>query len=276
METTMDFALELSPWIQYLPTANCQLPTAAVAALFPESGHVYRRGLAVLDGVQAGRVLTDDPAAPTWAVVQETSEGTIFLGGSFDAELVATIVAALRREHDVVFGAPAGDPRLALMPPEPEYDGADTDFSERDPAVDLEHLVHVPAGLRLARIDAELLERCAWGGYKVDVFGGSAAALEHGLGYCLLDGDTVVSEAYAGPISRGTLEMGTITHPKYRQRGYALVVCARTLLECERLGYQTWWNCARQNLGSAAIARKLGYRREEEFTLLAWFAPSRE
>jgi GNAT superfamily N-acetyltransferase len=244
--------------------------------LFPESGYVYRRCLAVLDGVQAGRILTDDAATPTWAVVQEISEGTIFLGGSFDAESVAALVTELRREHGVVFGAPAGDPRWAWMPPKPEYDGADIDFSERDLAVDLERMVDVPAGLRLERIDAELLERCAWGSYKVDVFGSHAAALEHGLGYCLLDGDTVVSEAFAGPVSRGTLEMGTITHEDFRRRGLASIVCARTLLECERLGYQTWWSCATQNVGSAAMARKLGYRREEEFRLLAWFAPSTE
>jgi hypothetical protein len=37
----------------------------ALAALFPESGYVYRRCLAVLDGVQAGRILTDDAAAST-------------------------------------------------------------------------------------------------------------------------------------------------------------------------------------------------------------------
>jgi hypothetical protein len=250
--------------------------TPALAALFPASGYVYRRCLAVLDGVQAGRILTDAAATPTRAVVQETSEGTLFIGGSFDAASVAALVAELLREHDVVFGAPAGDPRLAWMPPEPRYDGTDLDFSERDPAVDLQRLVHVPAGLRLERIDAELLERCAWGGYKVDVFGSSAAALEHGLGYCLLDGDTVVSEAFAGPLSRGTLEMGTITHEDYRRRGLASIVCARTLLECERLGYQTWWNCTKQNLGSAAMARKLGYRREDEFRVLAWSAPSAE
>lgn len=250
--------------------------TPALVALFPESGYVFRRCLAVLDGVQAGRILTDDAATPTWAVVHETSEGTIFLGGSFDVALVTALVAELRREHGVVFGAPAGDLRWALMPPEPDYEGAEIDFSERDPTVDLERMVQVPAGLRLERIDTELLERCAWGSYKVDVFGSRAAALEHGLGYCLLDGDTVVSEAFAGPISRGTLEIGTITHEDYRRRGLARIVGAQTLLECERQGYRTWWSCAKQNHGSAAIARTLGYLREDEFRLLAWFAPSAE
>lgn len=246
--------------------------TPALAALFPEHGHVYRRCLAVLDGVQAGRILTDDAETPTWGVVQETSEGTIFLGGSLGATSVAALVAELRRTHDVIFGAPANDPWLALMPPEPGYDGAVIDFSQRDEALDLEFLIHVPTGLRLERIDAKFLERCAWGGYKVEVFGSGAAALQHGLGYCLLDGEQVVSEAFAGPLSRGTLEIGTITHADYQRRGLATIVCARTILECERLGYQTWWNCAKQNLGSAATARKLGYRREDEFRLLAWFA----
>jgi RimJ/RimL family protein N-acetyltransferase len=37
------------------------------------------------------------------------------------------------------------------------------------------------------------------------------------------------------------------------------------------MGQQTWWNCAKQNVASAALARKLGYRTEREYRVLAWF-----
>ena len=49
------------------------------------------------------------------------------------------------------------------------------------------------------------------------------------------------------------------------------VTCAHLIRDCEARGYQTYWNCARQNLASAAVARKLGYRTEKEYRLLAWF-----
>ena len=106
------------------------------------------------------------------------------------------------------------------------------------------------------------------------MFGSNEVALDHGLGYCLLDGEAVVAEAFAGPNVGGALEMGTITHEAYRRRGLGTVACARTILECERLGYRTWWNTAVQNAASAGLARKLGYRTERQYRLLAWFTSS--
>lgn len=249
--------------------------TPQLAALLPTSGHIFRRCQAVLAGVQSGYIFTDDPQQPTWAVVQERSDGTLYLGGTPSREIIATLVERLRPENDVVFGAPDGDPDFALFPA-PEFETNDIDFWDRDPAIDLEQQLQVPEGLRLVRIDAELLPRCEWAEYLIDMFGGIEQALTGGLGYCLLDGDTIASEAFAGPLIEGTLEMGTITHEDYRRRGLAAIVCARTVLECERLGYVTWWSCSTKNLGSAAIARRLGYRQEQEYRVIAWFPPDRD
>jgi RimJ/RimL family protein N-acetyltransferase len=85
-----------------------------------------------------------------------------------------------------------------------------------------------------------------------------------------MQGEAILSEANAGPATRGVIEAGTITDPEQRGRGYATIVSARTVLECERLGYQTYWNCAEDNPASAAIARKLGYRHVEEYRMLVW------
>jgi hypothetical protein len=46
--------------------------------------------------------------------------------------------------------------------------------------------------------------------------------------------------------------------------------CARLIQACEELGHATWWDCAKQNLASVALARKLGYRTEREYRVLAW------
>ncbi len=45
---------------------------------------------------------------------------------------------------------------------------------------------------------------------------------------------------------------------------------ARLIHEVEALGGQTYWNCAKQNVASAAIARKLGYRVEKEYRCMVW------
>jgi GNAT superfamily N-acetyltransferase len=242
--------------------------TPVLRALFPTEGHAYRRCFAVLDGTAGGRILTDDPRAPGWGAVQEFSDDSVlFLAGAFGRDLVAELIGALRRRRVVTVGLTADDPLLALLPSDPDHDGVDLDFEDRDPTVDLERFIEPPAGLRLARIDRGLLPRCAWGPWMVDSL---ETALERGLGYCLLDGELVVAEAFAGPAVEGVLEMATITHQAYRRRGLATVVCARTILECERRGDRTWWNTSLTNASSAALARKLGYRTERHYRVLAW------
>jgi hypothetical protein len=243
--------------------------TPALRALCPTAGHTYRRCFAVLDGSSRGRILTDDPAAPGWVAIHEgADEGTLFLAGSLSRELVAELIGILRRERMVVVGLTPDDPLLALLPDDPDYDGGDIDFEDRVPEVDLARFMAPPAGLRLARIDQDLLPRCAWGPWMCASL---ETALDHGLGYCLLDGAQVVSEAFAGPVVEGALEVGTITHETYRGRGLATVVCARTIIECEWLGYRTWWNTALQNAASVGLARKLGYRTERQYRVLAWY-----
>lgn len=243
--------------------------TPALRSLCPTQGPTYRRCYAVLDGVAPGRILADDDTAPTWLAVQESfDDGTLFLGGAVEPELTADLIQLLRQTVGVTIGLTPDDPLLAVLPPNPDYDGGAIDFEARALEVDLERLVQPPGGLRLARIDEELLPRCAWGPWMIVNLG---AVLDHGLGYCLLDGEQVVAEAFAGGNVGGLLEMGTITHADYRGRGLGTVVCARTILECERLGYRTWWNTALTNVASAGLARKLGYRVERPYRVLAWF-----
>lgn len=245
--------------------------TPALAALFPTSDYVVgHRCFGVLDGVRAGRIFTDDPAAPTWGAVQELPFETTFLGGALDAPRIAALFDILRLDGEVSFGALPSSPYLDLLPPGAEDAGIDTDFTDRDPAVDLERLSRVPAGLRLERIDLDLLAGCQWGQLMIDMAGSPELALTHGLGFCLLDGDSIVAEANAGPAARGVIELGTITDPAQRGRGYATIVSARTALECERIGYDTHWNTSLDNPASLAIARRLGYRTEQQFHLLVW------
>jgi hypothetical protein len=245
--------------------------TPALEALFPTTGFVVgHRCFSVLAGTRAGRIFADDPATPRWGAVQELPFETVFLGGTLDEVTVAALWDIFRQDGEVSFGALPGNPYLELLPPGADDTAIDLDFSDRDPAVDLEHLAQPPAGLQLRRIDHDLLARCQWGELMVDMAGGAEQALTRGLGYCLMRGEEILSEANAGPVARGVIELGTITHPEQRGRGYATIVSARTALECERLGYDTRWNCAKDNPPSATIARRLGYRSEQEFRLLVW------
>src|SRR5262249_23310471 len=234
--------------------------TPAVRALCPTAGYAWRRCIAVLDGSARGRILTDDPAAPSWVGVQEFSDASaLFLAGSLGRDLVADVIGLLRCDRVVTVGLTPDAPLGALLPPDFDEEGADVEFEDRDTGVDLARLVAQPAGLRLVPIDRDLVPRCIWGPWMV---GSLDTALDHGLGYCLLGGEQVVAEAFAGPAVGGVLEMAVITHEAYQRRGLATVVCARTILVCERRGNRTWWNAGAANAASVGLARKLGYRTE--------------
>lgn len=91
-----------------------------------------------------------------------------------------------------------------------------------------------------------------------------------GFGYCLMREDIILCEAFAGPLVDGLIEIGVGTHESHRRRGYATLTCAHLIRACEEKGYRTFWNTNKQNLASKALARKLGYRTEQEFRVLAW------
>jgi RimJ/RimL family protein N-acetyltransferase len=142
------------------------------------------------------------------------------------------------------------------------------DFTQREG--DLTPLLAVPEGCELRRVDAALFERLPGRDWTVSIFGSAEKALAQGLGYALLVDGEVACEAFAGPQADGVIEMGTGTAEAYRGRGYATVTCAHLIRACEARGEQTFWNAAEGNAGSVALARKLGYRVEELFDVVAW------
>jgi len=80
----------------------------------------------------------------------------------------------------------------------------------------------------------------------------------------------VVCEAATGAPTHGLIEVGVTTHESHRQRGLATIACASLITRCEAQGYKTWWDCAKQNLSSTRLARKLGYQNEREYRYIWW------
>jgi RimJ/RimL family protein N-acetyltransferase len=244
--------------------------TPALSALFNWHDMQAVRCFAVLAGCMKGRIVTDDAAAPAWAAVWEQAEGTLFLAGALNRNCVAHLVASLRAEGDVLVGLLPDDPRITLLPSGEDYDGWTLEFFDRA-GVNMDAITtNVPAGCELRRIDRELAHHSEGLAGWCAHFGGVDAFLQHNIGYCLLKDDTIVSEATAGPAAHGLFEMGVSTHPDHRGKGFATIVCAATIAACEAGGHATYWNCAKQNSASGAVARKMGYQAMREYRLLAW------
>jgi RimJ/RimL family protein N-acetyltransferase len=171
----------------------------------------------------------------------------------------------------VAIGLWEDDPRLQWLPPDPDYDGRVLEFYDRPLGEGLDfYLRQAPADCTITRLDRDLILRTEWGPNDVKFVGGLEIWEKSCFGYCLLRGDEILSEATVGPPALGLYEPGVFTQIAHRGKGYGTMTTARLIQEIEARGGQTFWNCAKQNVASAAIARKLGYRVEKEYRYMAW------
>ena len=224
----------------------------------------------MLDGIIGLRLSTDDSAHPTWALLQELAEGTVYIGGTPTTDHLSAAIHDLRQLQDVVVCAwPASGFALASLPP-PDYTGVAVDFTDRSPAVDLAPLAVLPASYELRRIEPALVPLLDGFDYYVTMFGSTEAALHGTIGYCVLHEGDVVAEAVAGPFARGIAEIGVGTKPQHRGRGLATAAAACAIQACEASGFRPLWNAAQHNAASVALARRLGFVTEQPFDVYAW------
>ena len=240
--------------------------------LFQDLPPIPTRLWAVLDGTIQGRILVDDPLHPQFAILQDLADGPAYLGGAVTAQDLLGAFRLLCPYQELVICLWSDSPLIALLPPAPTYEGIAIDFTDRSPAVNLDRLAVIPPGYRIERFDQWLAQQVEGFDYYVKMFGSLEQALQNMIGYCLMEEDKIVSEAIAAPLTRGVAEMGVETVENYRKKGFATVISAYVIRECEALGYRVFWNTAQQNAASIALARRLGFQTEQPFTVKAWSA----
>lgn len=242
--------------------------TPTILSLFDITKPVMLRACNVLEGLNRGQILVDDITHPTWVVVRDVIYGTLYFGGQVDGGLVTTLVSHFRPFGEVAIACWLDDPLNNNIPSHSEYDGRSLYFPERSgPAIPKPSL---PAGYRLAIRDRELLKQSFDYESTVNAFWTEENVMRYTFGVVILHGDTVVCEAATGAPTHGRIEIGVTTHESHRQHGLASIACARLIELCEEQGYETWWDCAKQNLASIKLAHKLGFYKEKEYRYVWW------
>ncbi len=245
--------------------------TPAMASLFDLSKPTMPRAIKVLQGTIRGQIVVDDPAHPTWAVVRDVTYGTLYLGGEFDAPLLARLVAHFRQLGDVGIGCWPDDALNDVLPPQPDYDGSTLYFPDRSREVVLQPFIdRLSSGYTLAHRDERLFEQSFDHDETLTAFGTVENVLRSTLGVVLLHDGVVLCEAATGAPIHGRIEVGVTTGEGHRQRGLATITCAGLIALCEARGYATWWDCAKHNTPSVRLARKLGYGNEREYRYVGW------
>lgn len=245
--------------------------TPEITALFDVTKPTMLRAYNVLEGKTRGHMLIDDHSQPKWGVVRDPVYGTLYLGGQFTPGLLATLVDHFREQGGVGISCWPDDPINAMLPPHPAYDGTTLFFSRRSPDVVLPSLLpELAAAYTLAQRDEQLFTQSFDYDSTVASFGSVEDVLRLTFGVALVHNAGVVCEAATGAATQGQIEVGVTTAEAYRRRGFATIACAKLIELCEAHGYATWWDCAKQNIASIRLARKLGYQNEREYRYVWW------
>ena len=243
--------------------------TPEILALFDITKPTMPRAFNVLEGVNRGQILLDDLTQPSAVVVRDAMYGTLYFGGKINASQVASIVQHFRNIGEVGIGCWRDNPLNEMIPTDFDYDGRTYYFTERDSFVHGQRL-SLPDGYRLLPRDEALFRKSFDYQSTVELFGSVESVLRHTLGVAILDGDVLVCEAATGAPTQGRIEVGVTTAEAYRRQGLATIACARLIELCEERGYETWWDCARQNTPSVKLAKKLGYQNDPEYRYVWW------
>lgn len=247
-------------------------------ALFNPNLPASLRCFGVLNGTAMGEIICDELDEPSWGIVREKSFGTTYFGGKLTTDQMAEMITTLQETCDVLVGLDPDSEDIILLPPKPDYHGRVLEFTERSQDVDLaEFISSIPTTFHIKEMNSESIKHSLW--YE-DTLAGCDGQIErffeHGRGFYLMKNQDILCEVYTTKYLPELVEMGVITHEHYRRSGYAAMLCAYVIQRFEQAGIAIYWNCAKQNIASVNLARKMGFLTEREYALLAWFKPKDE
>jgi RimJ/RimL family protein N-acetyltransferase len=148
-------------------------------------------------------------------------------------------------------------------------------FSFSGEQLDIDHLrslqATLPEGFRIERIDLDLARQIEADSSLISEdhvrnFNSPEDFVERGIGFCVLDGERIVSGASSYAICNKGIEIQVNTHPDYRQRGLATVVSAALLVYCLQHDIEAPWDAG--NPESVKLAEKLGYLEVGSYEML--------
>ncbi len=125
----------------------------------------------------------------------------------------------------------------------------------------------LPSEYSLKMIDEELFNLCRASGWSMDLvsqYKDYEMYKKLGIGVVALKGKMLIAGASSYSSYQGGIEIEIDTKEAYRRKGLAYVCGAKLILEClERELYPSW---DAQNKESVALAEKLGYHYDHEYT----------
>lgn len=218
---------------------------------------------AVLLGHAPGCAVVDDMVRPRQALLRSDYSFT-FVGRSVEQDFLVSGLARLREQGrtSLVWREGAGAPPLEADRVIERYE-----YRRREGPLDV---LSLERNHEFRRMDARLMQRCQWKSEIELACGSVERFLRFCRGWCLVEGNEILSEAYAVFRGEKTYEIGVVTPAACRGRGFAPMTCARLIESCADDGMETYWSCHRSNRASNRVAAKLGFTDCREYQFLVY------
>jgi len=119
-------------------------------------------------------------------------------------------------------------------------------------------------------LDKGLFEKCQWKEMQLWLYQTPQQFLDKTMGFCAVQENQIVCEAYATFIANNFTELGVITNEKNYRQGLGFSTCSRLLEEVISKGLKPTWSCDQDNPASINLARKLGFQNPIEYEILVY------
>jgi RimJ/RimL family protein N-acetyltransferase len=225
---------------------------------------------ATLMGNTPGRAWVDDQGNPSRCMVR-VNGALVFISSGADQAFLEEGFETIKQFSHVVFVTRRSESTLQI--PKADRILQRLEFTEYDPeSQSIADLIDggLADGFEIRDIDKELVQKIDSREDIENYCGSLENFLAHGFGICLMQNGEIVSEAYAPFVTDRNAELSTFTSETQRGHGYATKTCARFIQTCRERGLEPYWSCDADNLPSVSIARKLGFKNEREYEILAY------
>lgn len=229
----------------------------------------------ILEKRSVGEIFTDNKSNPTFALVCSSSVNSnlnapAYLGGTLNQISLKRIVSYLKTlpkislvtflnwEFKAFFEEEGFKPieRLQLRRP---LDSFNLNALKQS----------LPSQYLIDKINSKNFAQCNWHSFLLSLYGDDEHFFANGMGFCICDQNKIAAESYAF-IANNKAEIGVITDKDYRNQNLGTIISAIMLDYCYRNNIEPYWNCDIKNLGSAAIAKKLGFEEDCKYLFLRW------
>jgi RimJ/RimL family protein N-acetyltransferase len=127
----------------------------------------------------------------------------------------------------------------------------------------------IPEGFQVQPLNLALFKQSTWYGFIASIYAGPQRFLDKGFGFALVDdAGNSVAQAYGTFIGNGLCEIGIVTHPDHRGKGYIVYPAIAVIQECFARGITPVWSCNVENIASFKTAHKLGFKIKRHYVFL--------